>query len=109
MREYRSLLHTGKANETRLKTASELGRSELGDSSFGGSLVRHALYATWRAAETEDVSESLIWLHAELPDYWNRRDALATVLRYLSGMESDHWRQNAAARLVAGAVENDHV
>ena len=110
VREYRALLRTGKANETRLKTASELRRSELGDSTFGASLVRHALYATWRAAETEDVAESLTWLRTELPDYWNRRDALITVLRYLAGMESYHWRQDAAAaRLVGGAVENDHV
>lgn len=110
VRDYRALLRTGKANETRLKTASELRRSELGDSSFGTGLVRHALYATWRAVETEDVAESLTWLRTELPDYWNRRDALTTLLRYLSVLDSDHWRQDAAAaRLVAGAVENDHV
>ena len=93
-----------------LKTASELGRSELGDSPFGASLVRHALYATWRAAETVDVVESLAWLRTELPDYWNCRDVLTKLLRYLSAMDSDHWRHDAAAaRLVAGAVENDHV
>lgn len=110
VRDYRALLRTGKANETRLKTASELRRSGLGNSTFGESLVRHALYATWRAAETEEVAESLTWLRTELPDYWNRRDALATVLRYFSCMESEHWRHDAdAARLVAGAVENDHV
>ena len=110
VRDYRALLHTGKANETRLKTATELGRSDLRSSTFGTSLVRHALYATWRAAETEDVTESLTWLRAELPDYWNSRDALTTVLRYLAATDIDHWREDAAAaRLVAGAVENDHV
>ena len=110
VRDYRALLRTGKANETRLKTATELKRIALEDPSFGHSLVRHALYATWRAAETEDVAESMTWLRTELPDYWNRRLYLTSILRYFSALEIDHWRQDAAAaRLVAGAVENDHV
>ena len=110
VRDYRDLLHTGKANRTRLKTASEFGRRDLGDSAFGRSLVRHALYAVWRAAESGEVADSLTWLRAELPGYWPQREALAAVLRYLAALDADHWRQDApAAHLVAGAVENDHV
>ena len=81
VRDYRDLLHTGKANRTRLKTASEFGRRDLGDSAFGRSLVRHALYAVWRAAESGEVADSLTWLRAELPGYWPQREALAAVLR----------------------------
>ena len=100
VRDYRDLLHTGKANHTRLKTASEFGRS----------LVRHALYTVWQAAESGEVAHSLTWLRAELPGYWPQREALAAVLRYLAALDADHWSQDAAAaRLVAGAVENDHV
>ena len=106
VQDYRHLLHTGKANQTRLKTASEFKRSDL----HGASLIRHALYAVWRAAETGDTAESLTWLRTELPNYWPQREALAAVLRYLAALEIDHWREDAqAARLVAGAVENDHV
>ena len=106
VQDYRHLLHTGKANQTRLKTASEFKRSNL----HGGSLVRHALYAVWRAAETGDTAESLTWLRTELPNYWPQREALAAILRYLATLEMDHWHQDAAAaRLVAGTVENDHV
>ena len=108
--DYRFLLHTGKANETRLKTASEFGRQHLGDSPFGSSLVRHALYAVWQTTETEDVADSLTWLRTELADYWPRREALVDVLRYLGTTDVHHWRDDAkSARLVAGAVENDHV
>lgn len=104
--DYRRLLHTGRANRTRLKTASELKRADLA----GRGIVRHALYAVWRAAETGDVTESLTWLHTELADYWPQREALIAVLRYLAGIVVDHWRADAgAARLLAGAVENDHV
>ena len=110
IRDYRFMLRTGKANETRLKTASEFQRRELGETAFGQSLVRQALYAVWRAAETRDVAGSLTWLRTELPDYWPQREALASVLRYLGRTEIDHWRDDAeAARIVAGAVENDHV
>ncbi len=110
VRDYRVLLQTAKANETRLKTASEFGRRELGGSAFGNSLVRHALYAIWRAAESGEVADSLTWLHTELADYWTQREALAAVLRYLTAIEIEHWRDDAsAARVVAGAVENDHV
>ena len=106
VQDYRHLLHTGKANQTRLKTASEFKRSDL----HGANLVRHALYAVWRATETGDTAESLTWLRTELPTYWPQREPLAAVLRYLAALQIDHWRQDAqAARLVAGAVENDHV
>lgn len=108
VRDYHFMLRSGKANETRLKTVSEFQRCVLGDSSFGESLVRHALHAIWRAVETGDIAGSLTWLRTEAPDYWPQREALATVLRYLSAIEIDHWREDAdAARLVAGAVEND--
>ena len=104
--EYRHLLHIGKANQTRLKTASEFKRADLA----GQSLLRHALYAVWRAAETDDVTDSLTWLHTELSDYWPRREALLGILRYLAALDIDHWRMDAdAARRLAGAVENDHV
>ena len=110
VRDYRVLIRTTTANETRLKTASELGRQELGDSAFGRSLLRHALYAVWRAAETRDTIDSHTWLHTELSDYWSQREALTAVLRYLAAIGIDHWRaDSAAARIVAGAVENDHV
>ena len=110
VRDYRVLLQSAKANKTRLKTASEFGRRDLGGSAFGNGLVRHALYATWRTAESGEIADSLTWLRTELTDYWPEREALASVLRYLASIEIEHWREDAAAaRVVAGAVENDHV
>ncbi len=109
VRDYRFLLRTGKANETRLKTASEFRRRDLGDAPFGRSVVRHALYAVWRAAEDGEVAGSLTWLRTELEDYWSRKESLAVVLRHLAAVDIDHWREDAAAARLAGAVENDHV
>ena len=110
VRDYRFLLQTRKANQARLKTASEFQHRELGESAFGRSLVRQALYAVWRAAQSEDTAQSLTWLRTEVEDYWAQREALAAVLRYLAQLEIDHWSDDAnAARIVAGAVDNDHV
>ena len=107
VKDYGHLLHTGKANQTRLKTATEFASADQ-----DGTLVRHALYATWRARETDDTTESLMWLRTELPAYYHgpARESAAAVLRFLANMDTNHWREDAAAaRLVAGAVENDHV
>ena len=106
VQDYAHLLHTGKANQTRLKTATEFARADQ-----DATLVRHALYATWRATETGETSESLTWLRDELPNYHGPgRESVATVLRYLATMDTAHWKEDAnAAKLVAGAVENDHV
>ena len=104
--DYGRLLHAGQANRTRLKTASELQRADLA----GAGLLRHALYAVWRAAATGEIAESLTWLHFEIADYWPQRAALAAILRSLAALPIAHWRADAAAaRLLAGAVENDHV
>ena len=65
---------------------------------------------TRRAAESGEVTGSLSWLRTELADYWSRHAALALVLRYLTGIETEHWHEDAtAARVVAGAGEDDHV
>lgn len=110
VREYRFMLESGKANQTRLKTASEFRRKDLGEGAFGHSLVRHALYAVYRAAASGETRDSMTWLRTEVPDYWTQRETLLTILRYLASLPSEHWTQDAeAARLMAGAVANDHV
>ena len=92
-------------------TGAESTKAEFARADQDGTLVRHALYATWRATETTDTAESLTWLRAELPNYHERgRESVAIVLRYLATMETAHWKEDANAdKLVAGAVENGHV
>ena len=104
------MLNSGKANETRLKTASELKRRELGGDGFSKSLVRQVLFAVYRVAEREETAEGMTWLKTEVSDYWAQRQNIVTLLRYLARLPVAHWGQDAAAaRLLAGAVENDHV
>ncbi|MBE0524905.1 MAG: hypothetical protein IBX40_11310 [Methanosarcinales archaeon] len=115
IREYRSMQESGKANQTRLKTASEFKNRNLGDEGFGSSMVRHILFAIHETLQNEKTSAGRIWLHTELgQQYWNKRKEIIELLRYISnigmGSNMEHWKKEAeAARLLAGAVENDHV
>ena len=51
VRDYRFMLESGKANQTRLKTATEFKRRDWGTEGFGSTLLRHALFAVYQAAE----------------------------------------------------------
>lgn len=115
IREYISMQASGKANETRLKTASEFKNRNLGDEGFGNSMVRHILFAIYETLQNEGTASGKVWLRTELgQQYWNKRREIIELLRYLAniGMSSnmEHWKKEAeAARLLAGAVENDHI
>jgi putative DNA methylase len=111
VREYRPMLASDEANRTRLKTASEFARRELGRAGFAGSPTRNVLFAVHRVAETQEAREGLRWLQDEVkPDYWQAREALVVILRYLATLGIEHWtRDSEAARVLAGAVANDHV
>jgi len=112
IKDYKPLLESGKANQTRIKTASEFATKELSGPGFGTSLVRNVLFAIREVVRTEDVQQGKNWLRNEVKDYWNQRTTLIEIFKYLStmGLKIDHWQKDAeAANLLAGAVMNDHV
>ena len=111
---YKPMLASGKANQTRLKTATEFGSRQLGDSGFGNSLIRHALFAVREVARTEQTETGRNWFRNELKEnYWNHRKTLIEILKYLGNLgftNMAHWKEDAkAAQLLAVAVENDHI
>jgi len=112
--DYGDLLASTKANQTRLKTASELGRRMLSGGGFSRSLVRQALFAVHQVAKNDETCDGLNWLKTELPDYWGKREKIIHILDYLAALRHDsrlsHWEKDAeAAGLLAGAVRNDHI
>lgn len=115
IREYRGLLAGTRANQTRLKTASEFASRMLDDTGFGVSLVRHILFAIRECVRSGETVDGRNWFRNELKDqYWNQRQTIIKILNYLAslGMNKNmpHWELDAnAARLLAGAVENDHI
>jgi len=111
---YKPMLAGSKANQTRLKTATEFGSRQLGDSGFGNSLIRHALFAVREVVRTEQTESGRNWFRNELKEnYWNHRKTLIEILKYLGNLgftNMSHWKEDAkAAQLLAVAVENDHI
>jgi adenine-specific DNA methylase len=112
IKEYKSMLDSGKANETRLKTASEFAAKQLGDIGFGASLVRNTLFAIREIVRAGEAQKGKTWLRTEIKDYWNQRKNIIEILHFLSamGLRLTHWQTDAdAARLLAGTVENDSI
>ena len=111
IKEYKHLLSSGKANQTRLKTATEFSTKVLSESGFGASLVRNVLFAIREVVHSEKIQDGKTWLRDEVQDYWDHRKSLIEILRYISKMEyaGERWKVDArASRLLAGALENDY-
>lgn len=108
--EYKTLLASTKANQTRLKTANEFGRKDLGGG-FGDSLVRHALFGVFKTAETENPRDAITWFTTEVKGYAASRQSLIEILEFLAALRQNaslsHWHKDAdAAALLAGALRN---
>jgi hypothetical protein len=68
------------------------------------------LFAIYQAADQDDTKVGLTYLKTEVADYWTHRDTLTGMLAFLGRLPIPHWSTDAgAARLLAGALENDHV
>lgn len=111
---YDDLLANTKANETRLKTATEFAKKMLsGDAPFAGSLTRHVLYAVHTITKTGEVLGGLNWLKTELPNYWDVRTRAIVLLDFFAKLDTVtgmvHWKDDCeSASLLAGALRNDH-
>ncbi len=113
IRDYRNLQASGKANEARLKTASEFKTRDIGGEGFGSSLTRQVLFAIRQAVDEEDAAAGRVWLRT-LPGYWEKRKDIVAVLRYLAALGMSEampqWVKDAeTAGILAVAVEGDHV
>jgi hypothetical protein len=109
--EYTQLLASTKANQTRLKTATEFGRKEMHDDAFGTSIVRHALFATHKTAETESPRDGITWLTTEVTNYKSNRQRVIEIIEFLAARRQNaslpHWHKDAeAAGILAGALRN---
>ena len=116
LRDYRYLLANTRANENRLKTASEFASRNLRDEGFGNSIVRHTLFAVREVVRTEETEAGRNWLRNELGDrHWDQRQLLIALLGYFEKFEfnknMEHWHKDAhAAHLLMGAIRNeDHI
>lgn len=111
VQDYKSLLASTKANQTRLKTASEFGRKELDGDGFAKTLVRQALFGVFKTVETDSTREAITWFTTEIEDYATNRARLIEIIEFIATMRQNaamvHWYEDAeAAALLAGALRN---
>jgi putative DNA methylase len=115
VREYRDLLGNTRANNARLKTASEFAMRGLNDNSkFGSSLLRNVLVAIYLSVKEEDTMKGRNWLKTELVDYWNVRTTIVEILSYISSLQyienMEHWKEDAyAASMLKELISNDGI
>lgn len=114
IREYKDLLASTKANNARLKTALEFAMRGMNESSnFGKSLLRNILASLYLSIKDEDTSKGKTWLKSELPNYWSQRNAIISILDYISTLEhidNMNWDQESKyARLLKELISNDGV
>ncbi|MGI6377430.1 MAG: anti-phage-associated DUF1156 domain-containing protein [Anaerolineae bacterium] len=110
--DYATLLANDKANQTRLKTPSELGRRWLGGEGFGGSLLRHLLYAVHLAETSADARQGRAYLRSERREYWDERVRAIALLDYMAALrrvgEMKHWHRAAeSAEVLAGLLRHE--
>lgn len=112
VKEYKYMLSTGNANETRLRSALEFKNKNLRDEGFGISSIRQLLFAIHETHVQEDPKAGKQFLKDEVKEYWQNRQKLISITRYIQNLGSriSHWQNDAkAANLLAGALENDHL
>lgn len=111
--DYREMLASKAANASRLKTPSEFAARDLrAASGFGSTLLRQVLYAIHATSShaDRDPKDAREYLKRNLPNYWNDRQTILELLRYLQSTAHDlpHWSTDLhATRLLLGSVEGD--
>lgn len=112
VQEYAFMLNSGKANQTRLKTASEFGKKNLRDEDFGQSMLRNLLFAIAETGRDMDPAAGRNWLRNEFGRYWEERRKIVHLCKYFAAMgyKINHWEKDSeAAALLATVVENDAI
>lgn len=111
VRDFRPFMASCKANQARLKSAQELGRTEMtGESELAGTALRGVLYALMELEQGTDGSEVLTHLPFNVPDYYSQRSLILEISQYLAGKLSTMRPEEAsAARVLAELVRNQRV
>jgi putative DNA methylase len=114
VRDFRSFLASQKANEARLKTSSELGRSEMSEGSeLHQSVLRAVLYAVMELQKNIDGNDVLAHLTLNVPNYYGdmTQRALVVELADYLATELAVYRPDeaSAARVLRELAKNQRI
>jgi len=88
VRDFQAVLSSRKANDTRLKSAVQLGRTEMSEGSeFHQSVLRAVLYAVMELVNNVDGKDELAHLTLNIPNFYSdgsQRELAAELANYLA-------------------------
>lgn len=85
IKELKPLMASQKANQARLKSAEEFGRSEMsGESELANTLLRGILYGLMELNQNLEEEKVISHLRENIPDYYNQRDSIIQISDYLA-------------------------
>jgi putative DNA methylase len=114
VRDFQVFLASRKANAARLKSAVELGRTEMSEGSeLHQSVLRAVLYAIMELVKEVDSAEVLAHLMLNIPDYYGnmtQRDLAVELADYLAkNLEQLRPEEAASARVLRELVKNQRL
>jgi len=114
VRNFRALMGSEKANQARLKSAVEFGKTEMSDSSeLHQSVLRAVLYAMMELVKIVDSNEVLAHLTLNVPNYYanqTQRNLVVELADYLAReLETKRPDEASAARVLRDLVEHQRL
>ncbi len=110
---FKPLMASERANAARLKSAVELGRTEMNESSeLYTTVLRGVLYALMELVKNKEGDEVLAHLALNIPKYYDQtqRDIIVELAAYLAGkLEALRPDEASAARVLAELVRNQRL
>jgi len=114
VRDFRAFMAEQRANQARLKSASEFGRSEMSEGSeLHKSVLRAVLYAVMELTGDIDGAEVLAHLTLNITEYYSDqtlRDIAAELADYLAKhLETIRPAEASAARILRELIKNQRL
>ncbi len=111
VKDFRALMASAKANAARLKSSSELGKSEMSeDSELGGTLLRAVLFALYELQKGVDSDEVLLHLQTLRDDYFLEKETIADLADFLAKtLEEMRPEEAKAARVLRERIRGQEL
>lgn len=114
VRDFTAFMASSKANSARIKSATEFGRAEMGETSeFHQSVLRASLYAMMELEKNIDGSEVLSHLRLNVPNYYGdstQRELVVELAGYMARqLESIRPDEASTARILSELLKNERL
>jgi len=111
VRDFKPFMASERANAARLRSATEFGRSEMGETSeLYDTPLRGVLYALMELERNVDGEDVLTHLALNITGYYNQRERVAEIAGYLAGkLEAIRPAEASAARVLRDLIRGQRL